>query len=94
MDGLSGLPIGDLGPWGLVGIAVALILMGRLVPRSTLEDTRRDRDSWRTAHDVSERARAELAQSVHDLLEHARTTDAFIRSLPHTPQAPPVREPT
>lgn len=92
MSDVAGIPLGDLSPWGLVGIAVLFILLGRLVPRSTLLDARKDRDSWRTAHEVSEKARAELAQSVHDLLEHARTTDAFIRSLPHTPPDTPERK--
>lgn len=72
-----------LAPSALAGICVLLILLGRLVPRRTLEDAMHDRDMWRAAHMISEQARAEGAAQVEELLEHARTTDAFIRSLPN-----------
>ena len=82
---------------GVVGVVVLvgwLVWSGRLVPRSTydklealyvrqIEDIDHDRTEWRAAHRISESARAEAVGQVHELLEHARTTDAFIRSLPH-----------
>ena len=93
MDGISLDALGQVGASGLVVLFVILLLTGRIVPRSTLTDTQAERDSWRKAHEVSEKARAELAQSVHDLLEHARTSDAFIRSLPHQPSEPARESP-
>lgn len=80
-----------------VGVVVLfgwLVWSGRLVPRTTvdklealyvrqIEDIDHDRTEWRAAHRISESARAEAVGQVHELLEHARTTDAFIRSLPH-----------
>jgi len=88
---LAGIPIGALTPAALLGILVLLIALGKLVPRRTMEDTIHDRDEWRTAHRISEQSRVELAGMVGELLEHARTTDAFIRSLPHPhgPTPPP-----
>jgi hypothetical protein len=79
---LGGIPLGSLTPAGLLAIVVLLIAMGKLVPRRTLEDVITDRNEWRTAHRVSEEARLELQQQVSELLEHSRTTDAFLRALP------------
>lgn len=59
-----------------------MIFTGRLVPRRTHDDIMHDRDEWRVAHRISEATRADLAKQVGELLEHARTTEALIRSLP------------
>ena len=61
---------------------VLAILLGKLVPRRTMEDVVKDRDEWRASHRISELARTEQQRQVEQLLEHAKTTDAFIRSLP------------
>lgn len=91
---LLGIPVGALTPAGLLAIVVLLIAMGRLVPRRTMEDVIHDRNEWRTAHRISEQSRVELAGMVTELLEHSRTTDAFIRSLPHPHGAPPPPSPS
>jgi len=75
---------GILNGGGVVGVVLLvgwLIFTGRLVPRTTYEDVMHDRDEWRAAHRISETARQVAADQVDELLEHARTTDAFIRSL-------------
>ena len=56
-------------------------MVGRLVPRRAVEDVLHDRDEWRAAHRISEQARVELSEQVNELLEHARTTDAVLRSI-------------
>lgn len=86
---IDGMPILSFTPELLLGLLVLAIITGRLVPRRTHEDSLHDRDQWRAAHMVSEQARQVSADQVEELLEHARTTDAFIRSLPH-----PGREPS
>lgn len=86
LDGL-GIPASVLTPAGLAALPYLLIAFGRLVPRRTLEDAIHDRDEWRAAHRISESARAELAGQVTELLEHARTTDMFIRALPNAAAA-------
>lgn len=85
---IDGVPILSLTPGVLLGVLVLAIITGRLVPRRTHEDALHDRDQWRAAHMVSEQARQASSDQVHELLEHARTTDAFIRSLPHPRDAP------
>lgn len=83
----DGLPIGDYGPEAILGIGVLCIIFGLLVPRKTYLDAQHDRDMWRAAHMISEQARAEGAAQVDELLEHARTTDAFIRSIERASKA-------
>lgn len=69
--------------WLIVGLFVIGMMRGNLVPRRTYDDVIHDRDEWRAAHRISETARATAVHQVEELLEHARTTDEFIRSLPH-----------
>lgn len=57
------------------------VYTGALVPRSTYDDVIKDRNQWREAHETSEQARQEQKAQVDELLEHARTTNAFIRAL-------------
>ena len=82
MGDLAGLPLGTLTPAGLLAVVILLIAVGRLVPRRTMDDVIEDRNQWRAAHKTSEEARIELQQQVQELLEHSRTTDQFIRSIP------------
>lgn len=82
---LDGIPLTALGPAGailaLVMFPYLQLARGKLVPRSALEDERQDTDLWRQAHSVSEAARLTLSDQVTELLEHARTTDALLRSI-------------
>lgn len=82
---ILGVPTENIGigsGWLLVVVFVVLLMSGRIIPRRTYDDVVRDRDEWRAAHQISESARAEGVRQTQELLEHARTTDAFIRSLP------------
>lgn len=83
---LDGIPIGDLSPWGLVGIAVVLILLGRLIPRKTHEDAvgakaQENERLWTalTAQQEINREHAEQAKRAADSLDVAL---ALIRALP------------
>lgn len=95
MDGIP--PIGVLTPLAILCLVLAtpylLIARGKLIPASTVDrmvtehtreigDISHDRDEWRAAHRISEVGRVEQAQQVDRLLEHARTTEAFLRALP------------
>lgn len=83
---IEGVPFGALDGVGVVGVVLIvgwLLATGRLVTRNVHDDVRHDRDEWRASHRISESARAEAVSQVQELLEHARTTDTFIRSLPH-----------
>jgi hypothetical protein len=89
---IKGLSVGDIGFPGLLTLAIYLILSGKLVPRSVVEDVRSDRDErikamaedrdiWKDAYHVSEAGRDKQGTILTELFEYAKTTDHFIRSL-------------
>lgn len=80
------------GAWAIVTLIVLLILRGKLVSRSVLDDVRQDRDArvaeaiaekntWREAHQQSEAARMEAQAQVGELLELSRTADHVLRAI-------------
>lgn len=88
---VKGLSVGDIGFPGLLSLAIYLILSGRLVPRSVVEDVRadrdervkaalEDRDTWKDAYQISEAGRDKQGTILSDLLEYAKTTDKFIQA--------------
>lgn len=76
----------SLGATGLLAVVVILILTGRLVPRSTLEDVRADKDKqievWRTAYETSMSAQDVQREHISALLGAAETTTRVIQALP------------
>lgn len=76
------IPLGNLGPAGLLAIVVLLIVLGKLVPRRTHQDVIDDRNRWQEAHAISETARIEALRQNDKLLEVARTMEHFIESFP------------
>jgi hypothetical protein len=94
--------IADLGSVGLLSAFVYAILTGRIVPRSTVNDVRADRDArlaevrresddWRSAWQASQETNKVLADQNKELLELSRTTHQLIKALPGRPIA---KEPT
>ncbi|MEW1565817.1 hypothetical protein AB0454_22860 [Streptomyces sp. NPDC093509] len=92
MNELLGVGVAQGGAAAIVTLVVLLILLGRLVPRSVLEDVRHDRDArvaevlaerdtWREAHRESEAARLEAQGQVGELLELSRTADHVLRAI-------------
>jgi hypothetical protein len=90
---LTGIGLVQGGAAAVLVLVALMVFTGRLVPRSVLEDVRKDRDarlaelaaerdSWRAAHSLSEEARHIDQDSVRELLEVARTTDHVMRALP------------
>lgn len=78
---LNGIPMADLGPAFLAGLAVLLVLVGRLVPRKSVDDALAQADKWERAHEVSEQARSVQAQQIDKLLESAETQTRLLESL-------------
>jgi hypothetical protein len=78
LGGLSAELLGALGPAALAGLAVLLVLLGRLIPRSMHDQIVADKDKTIAV----ERQRADLLlQQNAELLEHARVTAAVIQAL-------------
>jgi hypothetical protein len=83
---VAGLPwetiLGKGGPWALLALAVAGVILGRLVPSSTVKLLLQRAEDYRTAWERSDQARALQGEQLAALLEYARTADAVLRSLP------------
>lgn len=79
----------SIGATGLLALVVIMILTGRLVPRSTFEDLRADKDKqievWRSAYETSMSAQDVQREQITALLEAAKTTTHVIQSLPVAP---------
>ena len=74
------------GATGALTLVVFLVLWGKLVPRSSIDDLRADKDkqidTWRTAYERSEEAREIMRSQITELLQMARTTTHVIEALP------------
>ena len=71
------VPVDLVAPGGIVAFAIFLILTGRLVPRSTLDDVRGQRDAWqRVAEEASDQNRQliEVARVINDVMSSLPTT--------------------
>lgn len=74
---LSAVPLSEV----LVGLFVVAILRGLLVPRSILEDTRADRDSWREESRVKDQMIAEKDKQLDALAEVGETQKSVLQAL-------------
>lgn len=79
----------SLGATGLLAVVVIMILTGRLVPKSAIEDLRTDKDKqieiWRAAYETSMSAQEVQREQISALLEATKTTTHVIQSLPVYP---------
>ena len=81
---IDGVPVSVLSASALLGLAVLMLLTGRLVPRVNLMDKIREADRWREAYE-KERETSSLANAqVSELLEVAKTTHAIISAMART----------
>lgn len=81
----AGLPAGELSTAALLGLAVWLILTGKIVPKSTHEEVRQDRNEWKQAYINEARARSEQEAQIEKLLVLADTIHAVIAALGTVP---------
>ena len=70
----DGIPILNLTPAVLLGVAVLLLLTGRIVPRSTLKDKAEEAERWRLAYEAERKARVISDAQTVELLELSKTT--------------------
>lgn len=75
---LEGLAIADFTAPGLLGLAIFLLLIGRIVPRSTLVEKTREAERWRAAYEAEREARTTSDAQTAELLELAKTTHTFL----------------
>ncbi|MEU6347227.1 hypothetical protein ABZ883_40545 [Streptomyces sp. NPDC046977] len=93
MPEILGLNMAQVGPSSILALVVLFILLGRIVPRRTVDDIRADRDAqladarkerdiWRDTALASERARLEQQAQNAELLELSRTAVRVLTALP------------
>ena len=71
---LDGIPLADLTAPTLLGVAVLLLLFGKIVPRATLMDKAEEAKLWREAYEVERKAHELTEAQVTELLELSKTT--------------------
>ena len=78
---MGALSWSQLGPTGLLAIAVGLILFGWLVPLRVLRMVQNERDDWRENSRELNATVAELTTHVAEQAELGKTTVALLRSI-------------
>lgn len=78
---IEGIPIIGLTAPGLLGITVLLLLIGKIVPRSVLQDKIDESNRWREAYKEERAARALADKQTAELLELAKTTNSVISAV-------------
>lgn len=92
MNWLS-LSLSSLTATTVLAITVLLVFTGQLIPRwvvtqirknyeSQLKAAQQEADDWKAAYQAVNAAREVQGRQLDDLLDSAKTTDAFIRALP------------
>lgn len=67
--------------WALVALFVTLMLRGKIVPRSSLDDANHDRDEWRAESRIKDQQIAEQNEQLRHLSEVGETQKAVLTSL-------------
>jgi uncharacterized membrane protein YgaE (UPF0421/DUF939 family) len=74
-----------IGVGSLLAFAVVLVLRGFLVPRSTVQQMRDDKDAqiavWKSAYETSQRDHAIKDKQITALMEATRTTNHVIAAM-------------
>ena len=82
---MAALPLGNLGISGVLIVLSALtfraIVKGDLIPRQTHEDTKSERDHWRTVAEKERDGHEETRGQVSRLVESMRTFEHLWESI-------------
>jgi len=77
----EGIPIVDFTAPTLLGFAVAMLLLGKILPRSTYLEKVAEAERWRMAYEAEREARATSDAQTSELLEVSRTTHSVITAM-------------
>lgn len=95
-----GIQILEPSGWGIVALIALAIIRGYLVPRSTVEDMRKDRDErvaefrglaemWRRAYEMEHLSHRRLQEHSDLSIETARTATAALRAVAEPAEGDP-----
>ncbi|MFI2757845.1 hypothetical protein ACH5A3_03045 [Streptomyces echinatus] len=87
--------IGQFAQYGIVGLVVALMILGVIVPKYVLSDLKADRDKWRDAFEKERQNRELLQQQLAKAeergdvaIEQGKTLTRLLEELGHRPELP------
>lgn len=76
----------SLGATGLLAVVVIMILTGRLLPRTPVDERLADKDrqieTWKAAYDRALEVQDVQREHISELLEATRTTTRVVQALP------------
>lgn len=78
---IDGLPLVGLSAPVLLGIAVLMLLTGRLWTNAAYLQKCKESDQWREAYEKEREARIQSDHQTGELLELAKTTNSFIMAV-------------
>lgn len=78
---IEGISVIGLTPAALLGMAILMLLTGRLIPRSTYQDKLKEADQWREAYEAERAARTTSDAQTRELFEVAKTSESFLRAV-------------
>lgn len=78
---IEGIPITSLSAPAILGLAVILIFLGKIVPRSYYLEKKEESDRWREAYEAEREARSVADSQSRELLELAKTTHSLITAV-------------
>jgi len=78
---LDGIPIATLTPPVLLGIAVLLVFIGKLVPRFFYTEKVKEAEKWEKAYEAEREARRLSDAQTAQLLEQAKTTHQIVEAI-------------
>ena len=76
-----GIPLEVLTPAGLAGLAVALVLLGKLVPSAQVKNLKEDRDDWKQAYYDEKSLRVKADNQTAELLDGNKTMLGILRAI-------------
>lgn len=94
---VSTFTVQDLTAGALLGLLILLILMGRLVPRSTLTLVGKEAERWRETAEIERESRERLQESLHAQSQELSATaihqmEAFRELAEERKKKPPHRQ--
>ena len=78
---IDGIPVISFTPSVLLGIAILMLLTGRLIPKSTFLDKTKEAEQWHQAYEAERAARTISDAQTRELLEIAKTSELFLRAV-------------
>lgn len=78
---IEGIPLTSLSAPAILGLAVILIFLGKIVPRSYYLEKKEESDRWREAYEAEREARSVADSQSRELLELAKTTHSLITAV-------------